>query len=122
MGSIGSIAENPLGAPQNGPSTASGHRLKTAEALVRTGLAETGLAEEDLAGLPGSDPRKVRIARQVLKQTTVSLGSIADRLKMRSAANVSQILRRNLLTAPVPQSPPRFKSWRFAPTALRFQK
>ncbi|MDR3406328.1 MAG: transposase [Chthoniobacter sp.] len=78
---------------RRGP-VAKAHGEKTAEALVRAGLAETGLADENLETLPGSDPRKVRIARAVWDQTTVPLAWIAERLEMRSAANVSQILRR----------------------------
>ena len=58
------------------------------------GLIESGLRESELEALPGSDARKVRIARAVRAQTTVSMGWIAERLRMRSAANVSQILKR----------------------------
>jgi hypothetical protein len=52
------------------------------------------LRESELEALPGSDARKVQIARAVRAQTTVSMGWIAERLRMRSAANVSQILKR----------------------------
>ncbi len=41
-----------------------------------------------LAHLPGSDPRKVKIARMVWEQTVVAHNWIAERLQMRSAANV----------------------------------
>ncbi|MEI9897069.1 MAG: transposase [Chthoniobacter sp.] len=71
------------------------HGERRAEEAVREGLAAAGLAEDALAGLPGSDPRKVQIARGVREQTTVSMSWIAERLHMRSAANVSQILRRH---------------------------
>ncbi len=44
--------------------------------------------------LPGSDSRKVEIASKVWEQTTAGQTWIAERLHMKSAANVSQILRR----------------------------
>ena len=77
------------------------HGEKMAEEIARAGLLAAGLEKSDLERLPGSDARKVEIARAVWEQTTVSMGWIAERLRMRSAANVSQILRRaRLLSAP----------------------
>ena len=70
------------------------HAAKTAEKLVRGRLAAEGLTDQELDRLPGSDPRKVRVARTVREQTTVSMSWIAARLRMRSAANVSHVLRR----------------------------
>ena len=70
------------------------HDARTAELLVKAGLKRAGLAEAALGAMPGSDPRKVRIAQEVWRQTSVSQQWIAQRLKMRSAANVSQQLRR----------------------------
>lgn len=64
------------------------------EQWLRAGLVAAGLTEEDLAVLPGSDPRKVALARLLWRGTTVSQGWLAERLAMRSAANVSQLLRR----------------------------
>jgi REP-associated tyrosine transposase len=58
------------------------------------GLAAAGLDRVDLSRLKGSDPRKVALAELLWKQTTVSQEWLAERLKMRSAANVSQLLRR----------------------------
>jgi hypothetical protein len=49
---------------------------------------------KELPGLPGSDPRKAVLALALWDQTTVSQSWIAERLCMKSAANVSQILRR----------------------------
>ena len=48
----------------------------------------------DLSRLKGSDPRKVALAELLCKQTTISQEWLAEGLKMRSAANVSQLLRR----------------------------
>jgi REP element-mobilizing transposase RayT len=52
------------------------------------------LQTSQLASLAGSDGRKVAIARDLWNNTTVSQGWIAARLHMKTAANVSQILRR----------------------------
>jgi REP element-mobilizing transposase RayT len=70
------------------------HDEKEAERIVTEGLARCGLKERELASLYGSDPRKLKIAVEVRSKTPVSLGWIAERLKMKSAANVSQYLRR----------------------------
>ena len=70
------------------------HGLKQAELWLRKGLAAAGLDRADLSRLKGSDPRKVALAELLWKQTTVSQEWLAERLKMRSAANVSQLLRR----------------------------
>lgn len=87
-------AQSPKGRSYRGAAAQKAHDEKAAEQIVRTGLAETGLAESELPALPGSEPRKARIAGMVRAQTTVSMGWIAARLHMRSAANVSQILKR----------------------------
>jgi putative transposase len=52
------------------------------------------LSHADLDALPGSDARKLAIALLLSKQTGVQQGWIAEQLKMKSAANVSQQLRR----------------------------
>jgi putative transposase len=70
------------------------HDEKEAERIVKDGMARLGLRENELADLPGSDPGKLEIAAEVRGSTAVSLAWIADRLHMRSAANVSQQLRR----------------------------
>ncbi len=65
-----------------------------ARGLLADGLRAVKLERGELAALPGNDPRKVAIAQAIRRQTTVSNGWLAERLAMRSAANVSQILRR----------------------------
>jgi REP element-mobilizing transposase RayT len=70
------------------------HDERTAELLVKAGLKRAGLAERELKELRGSDQRKVKIAQTVWRHTAVSQGWIAGRLQMRSAAHVSQLLRR----------------------------
>jgi len=70
------------------------HAQSEAEALVRRGLQRFKLSEIDLKSLPGSDPRKVAIANSIHKSTTTPLDWTAERLRMKSAANVSQQLSR----------------------------
>ncbi|MEX1114952.1 MAG: hypothetical protein WEB53_06865, partial [Akkermansiaceae bacterium] len=53
-----------------------------------------GLVVGNLPGLKGSDPRKLALAELLWKRTTVSQEWIADKLAMRSAANMSQQLCR----------------------------
>jgi hypothetical protein len=48
---------------------------------------------KDLAGLKGSDLRKLSLAELLWKETTVSQEWIAEKLSRRSAASVSQQLR-----------------------------
>jgi hypothetical protein len=55
---------------------------------------EAGLQEKQLTSLPGSDPRKVALTTLLIARTIARQGWIADRLVMRSAANVSQQVRR----------------------------
>ena len=65
-----------------------------AERLVRDGMKSMGMSGNAMKELPGSDPRKVAIAQAVHSRTAVPQGWIAEKLAMRSAANVSQHLRR----------------------------
>jgi len=70
------------------------HGEEQARRLVAEGLAVAGLTEEDLQKSPGSEARKVAIARRVWEETTVNLTWIADRLHMLSRINASQQIRR----------------------------
>jgi putative transposase len=76
------------------------HDEREAERLIREGLAAAGLEEKALEGLPGSDLRKVAIADLITGRTIARQGWIAERLAMRSAANVSQQVRRYRKTNP----------------------
>jgi hypothetical protein len=87
------------------------HGLKRAEELVNEGLRVAGLKEKQLAVLKGSDPRKVALARVIRQKTTVSLGWIARRLEMKSAANVSQHLRTKGAFSVVEKFPEEFAVW-----------
>jgi hypothetical protein len=70
------------------------HDASRAEQLLQEGLRAARLDRRELSGLSGSDARKVAIARAIWEQTMVSQQWVAQRLYMRSAANVSQQLRR----------------------------
>ncbi len=70
------------------------HSEEQAKRWLAEGLKAAGLTGSDLPSLKGSDPRKLAMAELLWKRTTVSQEWIAKNLSMRSAANVSQQLRR----------------------------
>jgi putative transposase len=70
------------------------HDQAQAEQWLREGVEATGLELAGFQKLPGSDARKVALARLLWEQTTVGQSWIAQRLGMGSAANVSQQVRR----------------------------
>ncbi len=92
------LAEKTLGRTKSrayrGVAVRRAHRLEQAAQWLREGLAAAGLDEKELATTAGSDPRKIALARVLWQRTTVSQVWLAERLWMRSAANVSQQLRR----------------------------
>jgi hypothetical protein len=69
-------------------------RATEAKKIVQEGLERFGLFETILNPLPGSDPRKVAIAGFIHQSTTSPQSWTAERLQMKSAANVSQQLSR----------------------------
>lgn len=76
------------------------HDQREAERLLNGGLAAAGLKEIALDGLPGSDVRKTALASLLLERTVARQSWIAERLAMRSAANVSQQVRRHRIKNP----------------------
>jgi hypothetical protein len=70
------------------------HNEKEARRLLEGGLAAAGLSARELDSLPGSAVRKVALANLLLERTVARQSWIADKLAMRSAANVSQQVRR----------------------------
>ncbi len=78
-----------------GSGESRAHGEQEARRLIAEGLAAAGLTAEQLKVLPGSEARKVAIARRVWEQTTMDMKWIAEHLAMRSAANVSQQIRRH---------------------------
>ena len=71
-----------------------------AERLLSEGLGAAGLEEDALGSLPGSDMRKAALASLLLERTVARQSWIAERLAMRSAANVSQQVRRHRMKNP----------------------
>ena len=69
------------------------HGESEAQRLIAEGMAAAGLGAERLRELPGSDARKVAIARLIWETTTMNMKWIAENLAMRSAANASQQIR-----------------------------
>jgi REP element-mobilizing transposase RayT len=71
------------------------HGEREALRLLKEGLEAAALEPRELGKLKGSDARKVAIAQVIRRRTTVSMSWLAERLSMRSPANVSQQIRRN---------------------------
>ncbi|MBE7497729.1 MAG: hypothetical protein HS117_22525 [Verrucomicrobiaceae bacterium] len=69
------------------------------------GLRAGGLKPGGLAGVKGSDPRKVLLADLLWRRTVVSQEWLAEKLEMKSAANVSQQLRRLDVKAAIKKVP-----------------
>jgi hypothetical protein len=63
--------------------------------ILKEGFVAASLAPARLSQLKGSDPRKVAIARVISQNTTMSQSWIAEKLSMRSAANLIQQIRRS---------------------------
>ena len=92
------MARQPLAARKNrtyrsAPLTRAHDQIE-AERLLREGLAAAELEAAALVDLPGSDVRKTALASLLLERTVARQTWIAERLVMRSAANVSQQVRR----------------------------
>jgi putative transposase len=85
------------------------HDEREAERLLSEGLLAAGLAEDGLDLLPGSDVRKTALANLLLERTVAQQSWIAERLAMRSAANVSQQVRRHRIKKP--KLPPTLKAY-----------
>ncbi len=71
----------------------------------------TGLGQADLQRTPGSEVRKVAIARAIWETTTVSQAWLAKHLWMNSAADVSQQLRRSEADGRAAELPKPLRLW-----------
>jgi REP element-mobilizing transposase RayT len=69
------------------------HGLLRAQRWLAEGLAKANSSRDEVRRLPGNDSRKVALARLISANTTVGNEWLARELGMRSASNVSQILR-----------------------------
>jgi REP element-mobilizing transposase RayT len=85
------------------------HGERQAEAWLARGLKAGGFKPGSLAQVKGSDPRKVLLADLLWRQTVVSQEWLAEKLAMKSAANVSQQLRRLDAKAAVKKVPEELK-------------
>lgn len=79
-----------------GAAVRKAHGEAEAERLVAEGLKLAGMTKAELAKTKGADARKALIAKVLWDNTTVSQGWIAERLHMKSAANVGMVVRRKL--------------------------
>ena len=70
------------------------HGERQALAWLARGLKAGGLKTNGLAKVKGSDPRKVLLADLLWRRSVVSQEWLAEKLAMKSGANVSQQLRR----------------------------
>ena len=68
--------------------------MAKAERLVREELGKLGWKEADLAERRKGDPGKVRVARRLRQETTMTLAWIAERLQMGVWTHVSNLLGR----------------------------
>jgi putative transposase len=73
---------------------AEDHDEAGAAALLRDGMERLGLGRPEIQSIRGSDARKVSVAWAIARSTVVSQDWIARSLCIRSAANVSQQIRR----------------------------
>jgi hypothetical protein len=89
------------------------HDTSRAEQLLQEGLRAAGLKAQELHRLRGSDRRKVAIARAISEQTLVPQKWLAERLVMKSPANVSQQLRRFGIDGKRSDLPLSLRSWLF---------
>jgi hypothetical protein len=67
-----------------------------AQRLVRDGLLALGWTEKELSECAKGDQRKVKLARRLRAETTMTLRWIADRLRMGSWTYVSNLLHEQI--------------------------
>jgi putative transposase len=77
--------------------------VQKAERILAEELQRWGWREEDLAVQRKGDHRKVRVARRLRQETTMSLKWIAERLRMGSWTYLSNLLSEASSHAPDPQ-------------------
>lgn len=77
-----------------GSMEAQAHGEQEARRLLKEGMQIAGLRPEELEELPGSEPRKAALAEFIWSNTTVNMEWINRELRMRSATNTRQQIRR----------------------------
>ena len=88
------------------------HSERQAKAWLRAGLKAAGLKGAELERVKGADVRKVLLADLLWRQTVVSQEWLAEKLRMKSAPNVSQQLRRLDRSEALQRVPEAFKQFR----------
>jgi len=87
------------------------HGESQAQRMLEEGLKAAGLAKKELPSLRGSDPRKVALARLIWERTTIPQTWLATHLHMKSAANVSQQIKRAKSRPPAKNLPAPLKNY-----------
>ena len=85
--------------------------LQQCEAWLQEACQHYQTKEEELLAGKRGDWRKASVAWRICKFTVVPQGWVADRLKMKSAANVSQQVRR-FVNTPEDKLPEQVKEWK----------
>jgi hypothetical protein len=85
-------ASERVGAQHYGAERQESGEVK-AERLLREELKKLRWTDEDLRRRRKGDPGKVRVARRLRQETTMTLGWIAQRLQMGAWTHVSNLLR-----------------------------
>ncbi len=85
------------------------HTKKKMPGIYLRELKAGGLKSSSLSKVKGSDPRKVLLADLLWRRTVVSQEWLAEKLEMKSAANVSQQLRRLDIKAAIKKVPEEMK-------------
>jgi len=87
------------------------HGEAEAVRLLAEGLKAAGMTTAELADIKGADVRKAIIAKRLWDKTTMSQGWIAERLHMKSAANVGMVVRRELPKKKLAAVPKQLSEW-----------
>ena len=96
LGTLSHEEQLAAAAEQIGPSHYGAQRHESGEVkarqMVRAGMQELGWSEKELQVRPTGDKGKVRLARRLRKETSMSRKWIARELKMGSWTYVSNLL------------------------------
>lgn len=87
------------------------HGEREAERLLAEGLKPVGMSQAEVKQTKGADVRKAIVAKLLWDKTTVSQGWIAERLHMKSAANVGMVVRRELTKKKLAAVPKELREW-----------
>ena len=83
-----------LATPQDGGEELRQSAPAKAQRIAQEELDALGWGEQDLHGCRKSDPQKVRIAARLRRETTMTLGWVANRLCLGAPTHVASLLQR----------------------------